>query len=120
MCIKIVGTKSQKEFDPSAPLETQIAGAKEIVVSYDPVDPKIDMLVDEMERFCKNGISCNVDIKVNSNNYLNGLKLERRVERLKKKLNINEVAKGLTKIYAETDCKLRELSEMCTEKLNER
>lgn len=120
MCIKIIKSEAEQEFDMSEPLEYQIRDAKEIIVSYDPVDPRINSFMDEMERFCANGISCNVAIKVKSNNYMNGIKLERKLETLKRKLDVNEVVKGLTRFHAEADKKLRELHEMCLEKINER
>jgi hypothetical protein len=64
----------------------------------------------------KNGISCNADIKVNPNNNLDGLRLERQLEKLKLKLDVNEVVKGLAILHADTDRKLSELSGMCLEK----
>ena len=119
MCIKIIRPEEQKELDPAEPLELQVEGAKEILVNYDPVDPKIDSFVDEIERLCRNGISCNLDIKVNSNNYLNGIKLERTIEKIKRKLDVNEVVKGLAKFHYDTDRKLNELSQLCMEKIDE-
>ncbi len=119
MCIKIIGTEEQ-EFNPSEPLEEQIAGAKEIVVSYDPVDPKISSFVGQIELMVKNGVSLPADITVKTNNYLNGRKLERKLESLKRKLDVNEVVKGLTNFHAETDRKLSEISEMCLGKIDER
>ena len=119
MCIKIICSDHEHEFSISKPLEIQMEGAKEILVSYDPVDPKIDCFVGEMERLCASGISCNVEIKVESNNYLNGIKLERKLENLKRKLSVNEVVKGLTKFHADVDKRLRELQDMCSEKINE-
>lgn len=119
MCIKIIKSDDEQEFSMSEPLENQMDGADEILVSYDPVDPKIDRFLGEVKRLCDNGISCNVQIKVESNNYLNGIKLERELEKLKRKLDVNEVVKGLTKFHADVDKRLRELHEMCVEKINE-
>ncbi len=113
MCIKIVRPEEQKEFNPSEPLERQVEGAKQILVSYDPVDPKIGSFLNEMERLCNSGISCNVEIKVNTNNYLNGIRFERKIERIKRKLDVNEVVKAIVNNHLETDRKLNEISEMC-------
>jgi cell fate (sporulation/competence/biofilm development) regulator YlbF (YheA/YmcA/DUF963 family) len=118
MCIKIIGEREQ-EFNPNEPLEEQVVGANEIVVSYDPTDPKIDSFVGQMERIIKNGISCKVDIRVNANNCLNGMRLERQLDKLKLKLDMNEVVKGLTKFHADIDHRLNEISAMCVEKINE-
>lgn len=119
MCIKIIGNQEQ-EFDVTAPLENQIIGAKEILVSYDPTDPKIDSFLDQMEEMIQKGIDCKAEIKVKTNNYLNGLKLERAVEKLKRKLNVNEIVKGLSTFHYETNRKLDELSKLCMEKTDER
>jgi hypothetical protein len=119
MCVKIICSDHEHEFNTLMPLEQQVLGATEIVVSYDPLDPKIDSFVSEVERMVKTGISCNVDIKVNSNNCLNGLKLERRLEKLKVRLDVNEVVKGLTAFHATTDQKLSEMLQVCLERINE-
>lgn len=119
MCIKIVHLEEQKEFNPSEPLETQMEGAKQILVSYDPIDPKIDSFLGQMERICKSGITWKAEIKVDTNNYLNGLKFERKIEKIKRKLDVNEVIKGLTKFHSETDKKLTELSKLCMGKMDE-
>jgi hypothetical protein len=120
MCVKIICNDHEHEFNPLMPLEDQFVGAKEVIVNYDPVDTKIDSFLDEVERLCRTGISCNVDIKVNANNYLNGIKLERHIEKLKLKLDVNEVVKGLTKFHSETDKKLVEIQEICLGRLDER
>ncbi|HEY5236721.1 MAG TPA: hypothetical protein VIJ14_11125 [Rhabdochlamydiaceae bacterium] len=98
------------------PLDDQIVGAKEILIDFDPLDKKIDNFVDKIEEMAQNGTSCQADIKVNPNNHLNGLKLERHMERLKKKLDVNEVVKGLCLFHSSAEQKLNELSEMCVGK----
>lgn len=119
MCIKIIRTENQKELNLLEPLERQVQGADQILVNYDPLDPKVSYFLDEMERLCKFGISCNVEIKVNTNNYLNGIKFERKISKIKKKLDVNEIIKGLTKFHSETDRKLTELSKMFMGKMDE-
>lgn len=120
MCIKIICSESESEFNLAESLEQQIADAKEIVVSYDPMDPKIDCFVSQVECMVKNGASFKADITVKPNNKLDGLKLQRKIEKLKLKLNVNEVVKGLSNLHSETDRKLCEISEMCLGKLDER
>lgn len=122
MCVKILRSGVSSEFNPSEPLEYQAWGAEKIVVNYNPVDPTIgnvDLFIGEMERLCKTGISCNVDIQFNANNNLNGLRIERKLEKLKEKLDINELVKKLVMGHDECQRKLRELSSMCAEKSNE-
>lgn len=119
MCVKIICTDHEHEFNPSEPLENQIMGAKEIVLNYDPYDLKIGSFVEQIESMVKNGISCKVDIKVNANNLLDGIKLERQLEKLKLKLDINEVTKGLTTFHSDIDRRLGEIQEICLGKMNE-
>lgn len=113
MCIKIVRPLAEQEFDTSFPLEQQIAGANEIIIDFDPLDKKIDYFVDKIEKMADTGISCQANIVVNSNNHINGIKLERQMEKVKKKLNVNEVIKGICNFHADADRKLVELSEIC-------
>ncbi len=112
MCIRIIGTQ-EMEFDISSPIEVQLCGAKEILIDFDPLDEKIDYFVDKIEKMAQNGVSCQANIRINVNNHLNGLKLERRMESIKRKLDVNEVVKGLCNFHSSTDRKLCELSEMC-------
>lgn len=113
MCIKIISSEKVQEFDGSIPLENQIENAEEIIVSYDPTDLKIASFVGQMELMVKNGTTCKAEIKVNTNNCLNGMVLERYIEKLKKNLDINELAKKLSTFHYDADHKLGELSEIC-------
>src|ERR1700677_5236594 len=108
MCVKIIGSQ-ELECDPNEPLELQVSDAKEVIVNYDPIDPKIDYFVEEIERFVKNGISFTADIKFNPNNSLNGIRLERKLEKLKIKLGVNEIVKSLSNSHNYTDKKLCEI-----------
>jgi hypothetical protein len=122
MCIKIICSDHEHEFDPKKPLEEQIVGAKSISVNYDPTDPlveNIDHLRNEMVRLYTRGDSFNVDIEVNANNTLNGIKIERRFEKLKRAFDTNELIKNLTTYHSKAEEKLCELSNMCMEKINE-
>lgn len=119
MCVKIIGSEKDAEFNPNFPLEQQIVGAKEIFISYDPLDPKIEFFMDQVEDLVKSGISCPTNIKFNANNNLTGIKLERRLERLKRDLSVNEIIKSLSSLHSNVDKKLCELSRMCLEKINE-
>ena len=119
MCIKIIGSQ-ELEFNSAQPLEQQIHDAKEIVVDYDPEDSKIDFFVNEIERLCDTGIDCNVEIKVEPNNYLDGVKLRRTLQKIKYKLDVNEAIKKIITLHAETDKKILEIAQMCSmEKINE-
>lgn len=111
MCVKIIGEVEQ-EFDPKQPLEQQIVNAREIVVNYDPVDSKLPFLVNQMEVMVKKGVSFKPQIKFNANNNLNGIRLERQIDRLKKAFEANEFIKQLAISYSVTDKKLSEISEM--------
>jgi hypothetical protein len=113
MCVKIICTDHEHEFNPNEPLELQVMGAKEILVSYDPEDTRIGSFVDQMERIVKSGIDCKFAISVDPKNDLNGLRLSRKLEKLKLNLDINEAVKKLTLFHSETDKKIQEIAEMC-------
>lgn len=116
MCITIVRTHEEVEFAPNEPLEYQIKGAKQVVINYDPTDSSIEQFMEQMDRIVKNGVSCQMNIKVNNNNFLNGYKFERKVEEANRNIEVNEVIKTLISNHYETDKKLCEISQMCTEK----
>ena len=120
MCITIVRSHEEVEFEPSQPLEYQVRGAKQVVISYDPDDGGIQSFMEQMDRIVKTGVSCQMNIKVKSNNSLKSYQFERRVEEASKDLDLNEVVKTLVSNHLETDRKLSEISEMCMGKTNER
>lgn len=113
MCIKIIGYEKELEFNTHEPLEHQILGATDIFVNYDPIDPKISCFMDEIERMAEHGISCNAHIKVNNNSYIEGIKLEKRLKKIKTKLHVNEIVKNISLLHTNIDKKLGEISEMC-------
>jgi hypothetical protein len=113
MCITIVRSHEEVEFEPSQPLEYQVRGAKQVVISYDPDDNGIRSFMEQMDRIVKTGVSCQMNIKVNNNSYLNGQKLDRQLKKLSVDLDVNEVVKVLVNNHLETDRKLNEISEMC-------
>ena len=119
MCVKIICSDHEHEFDPDQPLERQIVGAKEIFVSYSPVDSKIPFFLKELDRLCSNGISCNLDFKFKANNDLEGFRVERRLEKIKQGFELNEVVKSLSNMYDKTDKKLQEISRGLLRKVHE-
>lgn len=120
MCIRIICSNHEHEFDMSFPLEQQIADASEVVVSYDPEDPKIPSFVGQIELMVKNGIPCGAEIKVDPKNTLGGFKLERRLGKLKAALDTNEFIKKLSTFHYDADHKLGELSKLCLGETDER
>src|ERR1700677_4334470 len=120
MCVKIICSDHEHEFDMSAPLEPQLVSAKEVVVSYDPEDPKIDSFVGQIELMVKNGIGCQAEIKVNARDTFSGMKLKKYLGKLKTELDTNEFIKKLSTFHYEADHKLGELSKMCLGETDER
>lgn len=97
-----------------------MVGANAILVDYDELDPRIGRFVDQMEQMVKSGASFKADIKVNANNTIEGMKLERTLEKLKMKLDINEVVKGLSTFHYDMDTKLCEIENICLGDMDER
>jgi cell fate (sporulation/competence/biofilm development) regulator YlbF (YheA/YmcA/DUF963 family) len=120
MCIKIIHADWQKEFDPSFPMEMQLLDANQILVNYDPSESfKLDSFVNEIERMVKTGVSLSADIEVNTSNTMDGMRLKRKIESLKNKIEVNEVIKGLCRFHFELDSKLNQIKEVCSGRINE-
>ena len=120
MCIKIVKLKEEVSYDSNKPLEEQIKGSKQIIINYEPKDLSVDKFLDEVERMCKNGISASLNIKFNHNNHIAGAKAKKKVAKLSKDLNINELVKAVVSAHADADKKLEEIAQSCAGKrLNE-
>jgi len=114
MCIKIVVSKKEVKYDVKRPLEEQIVGSSQIVINYEPKDPSIDKFLDEVDRLCKNGISAKLNIKINTNSHILGMKSKKEIFKIAKDIEINEVIKIMTTMQAEADKKLEEMVNYCT------
>jgi hypothetical protein len=119
MCIKIIRNKEECLYDPEIPLEEQVRGAKQVVVNYDPTGSATDTFVAQLERIVKSGINCQMNIKVNANNTLNGYRLERKIEQYSKEIDVNEIIHTLVKGQCQSDKILNEMSELCLGRENE-
>lgn len=109
MCIKI----NEIEYDTSTPLEEQLGDSNQIVIDYHPEDSSIDKFVGEVERICKNGVSCNLNIEVLTNNILRGAKVKKHTKALELDLKVNNLIKLMATAQSQADKKLEEMSEMC-------
>jgi cell fate (sporulation/competence/biofilm development) regulator YlbF (YheA/YmcA/DUF963 family) len=114
MCIKIVHSHQEVEFEPTEPLERQVKGARQIIIDYSPDDARIQSFMDQMDRIVKTGVSCQMNIQVKPNNTLNAYRFERKVEKAKKELDLNQAVAMLVKNQSETDQKLCELESICS------
>jgi hypothetical protein len=113
MCIKIITESSEIEYDANTPLEEQLAESNRIVIDYHPEDLSIDKFVGEVERICKNGVTCNLSIEVLTNNILRGAKVKKHAQALELDLKMNNLIKLMVMAQSHADKKLEEMSEMC-------
>jgi hypothetical protein len=113
MCIKIFNSTSETEYDSGKPLEEQVGDSNRIVIDYSPEDSSIDKFVGEVERICKNGVSCNLNIEVLTNNILKGAKVKRQTRALEFDLKLNDLIKLMATAQSHVDKKLEEMSELC-------
>lgn len=113
MCVKIVRVKETREFDVNVPLEEQLRGSKQVVVNYEPQDLSIERFLSEVERLCKSGISASLNIQFNHNNQLSGVKVQKRLSKLAKDLDINELVKFMVGAQADADKKIEEMLNLC-------
>lgn len=113
MCIRIIRSHEEVEFEPTEPLEYQVRGAKEVVISYDPKDNRIQSFMDQMDRIVKSGVGCQMNIRVNSNHTLNSYRFERQIAQASYDLDLNKAIKILVNAHNETDKKLSEMQQLC-------
>ena len=113
MCIRIVRSHEEVEFEPSEPLEYQVRGAKEVVISYDPEDTRIQSFMDQMDRIVKSGVGCQMNIRVNSDHSLSAYRFERQLNEASYDLDLNKAIKILVSTHNETDKKLSEMQQLC-------
>lgn len=113
MCVKIITTKKEVEYDAGRPLEDQLGRSNKIIIDYHPEDSSIDKFVSEVERICKTGISCNMNIEVSTNNILKGAKVKRKVNELQADLKVNDLVKLMTVIQSDADKRLEEIANFC-------
>jgi hypothetical protein len=113
MCIKIFNSTNESEYDTDRPLEEQVGESDRIVIDYSPEDSSIEKFVGEVERICRNGVSCNLNIEVLTNNILKGAKVKRQTRALEFDLKLNDLIKLMATVQSHTDKKLEEMSELC-------
>lgn len=113
MSIQIIRANQRRKYDTSTPLEEQVENADEVVIDYKPKDSDIEKFLEEMERLCKSGVTCDVSVELVHNNYLRGAKAKKQLERLQKDMKLNEAIKLLVSMYASYDKTLVELSDFC-------
>jgi hypothetical protein len=113
MCIKIFNSANEVEYDMDKPLEDQVGQSNKIVIDYSLEDTSIEKFVDEVERICKNGVTCNLNIEVMTNSILKGAKVKRQTKALEFDLKLNDLIKLMTMTQFNADKKLEEMSELC-------
>lgn len=116
MCIKLHSDGSEFKYNASIPLEDQIQNCQRVEINYEPKDPDVESFLNEMERLCKSGISCDVKVELKHNNTIRGAKAKKQLQRLKKDLKLNEAIKILVNLYSEIDKALEEISGVCRKK----
>jgi hypothetical protein len=101
-------------YDMDVPLEDQLCNSSQIVIDYEPFDPSVSKFLNELERFSKTGIDQKVNIKVIHNDNIAGLKLKKKAKKAENDIKVNELIKLMALSHIEADCKLEELSNLCT------
>ena len=66
MCITIVRTHQEVEFDPNELLELQVRGAKQVIIDHSRDDGRIQAFMEQIERIVKTGVGCQMNIQVKS------------------------------------------------------
>lgn len=113
MCVMIIRDSGQVKYNPSIPLKPQIENSKEVIVNYVPGDSSVGAFVKEIENLIENGLSSSVNLKVNHNNNIFGLKTKKAIEKVKCDMKLNELIKLLVLSQKEVDKKLEDLMNVC-------
>lgn len=113
MCVKITTNNIEKHFDCDIPIESQVSNASSVKVEYRPDDKEICKFLQEIDKCAKNGISLKINVKVDYNNYLEGFKFKKQINKAVKSININELIKLMVLSQSAADKKLKELVDMC-------
>lgn len=113
MCVMIIHDNKEVKYNPNISLESQIENSKEIVVNYVPGDSSVGIFVKEMESLIKKGLSKAVNLKVNHNDNIFGLKTKKAISKVQCDMRLNELIKLLVISQREVDKKLEDLMNMC-------
>ena len=113
MCVKLVTSEKQVEFDTQKPLESQMKGLQKVVINYAPFDEQIKKFIQEIERFSNSGISFSFDVEVNHNSKLTGFKTQGKLDKTKSDITFNEIIKLIDLTHQCADRKMSELVNYC-------
>ena len=105
MSVKIVKEKETIQYDANLPIETQLAGSRQILVNYEKSDIVLEKFLDEIERLIKKGSYKDLNIKVVNTKQMS---LESK--------NVSEINKLINLIastYKSVDEKLEAITEFC-------
>lgn len=110
MCVKLITNNHEAQYNSSIPLESQIGNYTKIVVNYEPSDENIKTLISELKRISKNGINAKLEIEVNHNNHIFGVKAKKELQKASNDITLNEFIRLAVTGHIIIDQKLQELS----------
>lgn len=113
MCIKMVIDNIACSYDPKGNFLEQVRKCSEVIVEYLPGDDEIRHFLQEVQKCAKNGISLDLNVRVNYGNYLSGFKAKQEIHSALNDISLNEVIKLISLSQHTAEKKLRELSEIC-------
>ena len=113
MCVKIKKNNQIIEYDVDQPLELQLCNSEEIIVNYkSSKDFEVDQFLDEIEKVAKSGKIKTSDIKLINNTNLATKRTQKRLEKIQKHFQVNELVSNLALSHYESDRKLSEISDL--------
>ncbi len=117
MCVKFIKQQKEVIYDRNKPIEDQLIGSRKVVVNYDPKDTSIDSFLHEMERLCKNGTFASFDVEFNYNRDLSGFRSKKKLQEVRKGIELNEIIKLLVLMQSEADKKIDEIKKACLNRI---
>lgn len=113
MCVKFKKKNKLVDYDMDCPLERQLEGSEEIIVNYKKSkDVEVDRFLNEIEKVAKCGGSKPAKIKVVENDNLPTARVQKRLQKVERHFNANEVIRNLAISHLESDRKLSEISNL--------
>lgn len=111
MCVDIIKENEILAYDINSSFEEQIKNSKEAVIDCNKENcPKVFSFLNKMEKFCKDGFSLPIELKVVDNT---NIKLFKKIKGLRKSLLLNDIIGQLALTHKKADNELEDILKMC-------
>ena len=113
MCVKIIKDNITLDYDSKASFMSQVDGASEVLVNYQPNDKSIGKFLQELQKCADSGVEPKLNIRVDYNGFLSGYKVKKSLTKALNDISLNQIIKLMALSHSEADKRLEEISELC-------